>query len=65
METKMNNTDCPCKRTKCERHGNCNACQEHHHRECSRKPLTACEKAEKKEQKRTDKRRKRERLIPV
>lgn len=23
-------SDCPCKRTKCERHGQCKICREHH-----------------------------------
>lgn len=26
----MDNINCPCKRTKCERYGNCDACREHH-----------------------------------
>lgn len=36
-------SDCPCKRTKCERHGDCKACEEHH-RNSKRKVLTACER---------------------
>ena len=36
---------CPCKRKKCERHGNCDACRAHHH-DSSRKALTACERLE-------------------
>ena len=36
---------CPCKRKKCERHGNCDACRAHHH-DSSRKSLTACERLE-------------------
>ena len=34
---------CPCKRKKCERHGDCLACRAHNH-DTSRKPLTACER---------------------
>lgn len=36
------NENCPCKRTKCKRHKNCEACKEHHH--TVRKQLTACER---------------------
>ena len=38
---------CPCKRKKCERHGDCIACKSHHH-DTSQKPLTACEKVARK-----------------
>ena len=38
---------CPCKRTDCPRHGDCEACREHHHAS-DRKQLTRCEKPEKK-----------------
>ncbi|ERI66899.1 hypothetical protein HMPREF1548_05246 [Clostridium sp. KLE 1755] len=42
-EKDMENADCPCKRTKCIRYGNCDACREHHH--CpERNTLTACER---------------------
>ena len=41
---------CPCKRKKCERHGNCDACRAHHH-DSSRKPLTACARLEQKSSK--------------
>ena len=34
---------CPCKRVKCERHGDCAACRAHH-LASQRKPLTACER---------------------
>lgn len=34
---------CPCKRVKCERHGDCAACRAHHHAS-QRKPLTACKR---------------------
>ena len=37
--------DCPCKREKCKRHGNCAACREHHK---ERNKLPACERLEKK-----------------
>lgn len=33
---------CPCKRD-CERHGNCEACKEHHH-SWKRVPKTTCER---------------------
>lgn len=59
--TNMNNIDCPCKRTKCERHGNCAACREHHHDKNSKKPLTRCEKLKKKEEKREDREKRRQR----
>lgn len=52
----MINVDCPCKRTKCERHGDCEACREHHHTS-SGKPLTACDR---KEQRRAERIKKRE-----
>lgn len=35
--------NCPCKRIACERHGNCDACKEHHHRSV-KIPLTTCER---------------------
>ena len=34
---------CPCKRVRCERHGDCDACRAHH-QASPRKPLTACER---------------------
>ncbi len=34
---------CPCKRVKCERHGNCAACKQHHH-DSVKRPLTTCER---------------------
>lgn len=40
MEGKEDN--CPCKR-ECERHGDCNACKEHHHAS-KRYPLSTCER---------------------
>lgn len=58
---KMNNITCPCKRTKCERYGNCDECRAYHHNKNSGKTLTRCEKLENKEQKRAAKQRKRER----
>lgn len=57
----MNYIDCPCKRTECERHGNCDVCKAYHHGKTSGKSLTRCEKLEKKEEKRADRKRKRER----
>ena len=44
---------CPCKRTKCPRHGDCAACREHHHAS-ERKPLTRCEKLARKEQRQAE-----------
>ena len=38
---------CPCKRKKCERHGDCKSCMAHHHAS-ARKPMTACETYEQK-----------------
>lgn len=35
--------DCPCKREKCERHGNCSACREHH---SSKRRPPSCERME-------------------
>lgn len=29
----IENPDCPCKRLKCERHGDCTACRKHHSEE--------------------------------
>lgn len=44
------NESCPCKRTKCERHGDCSACKSHHH--ASKKiPLATCERLENKKTK--------------
>lgn len=40
----MNRIDCPCKRTECERHGNCDVCKAYHHGKTSGKSLTRCEK---------------------
>lgn len=46
---KSYSTVCPCKRTKCERHGNCSECMLHH-RNSNKQPLTACERKIKKEE---------------
>ena len=40
---------CPCKRTKCERHGNCAACRAHHR---EKGKMTKCERLAQKEQRR-------------
>lgn len=38
--------NCPCKRLKCERHGDCNACRAYHNSSISKRKLfPACEKA--------------------
>ncbi len=39
---------CPCKRTQCERHGNCAACKRHHYMP-NKKLLPACERIAAKE----------------
>lgn len=52
--------NCPCKRMKCERHGNCAACKEHHHNKNSKISLTRCEKLKKKEEKREDRKKRRQ-----
>lgn len=41
----MKNIDCPCKRTKCERYGNCDACREHHK---NKKSFAFCDRLKKK-----------------
>lgn len=38
--------DCPCKRTKCERHGQCDICREHH--KLKKKTLPYCERMKQK-----------------
>lgn len=43
------NEACPCKRIKCERHGNCKACREHHK---NKKMPNACDRIKLKEEKR-------------
>ena len=50
----MKRPDCPCKRMKCERYGDCDACGAYHHSH-ARKPLTRCEKLEQKAQRRAAK----------
>lgn len=47
----MNNIPCPCKRTKCVRHSNCEVCREHHK---NKKSLTFCDRLKKKEQRKAD-----------
>lgn len=42
-----NNTNCPCKRIKCKRHGDCATCREHHHAPERQSP-TNCERLRKK-----------------
>lgn len=49
MKATCQDIECPCKRKKCERYGNCNACKEHHHNS-ARKPMTACERLEAKKE---------------
>lgn len=46
MECILKNPDCPCKRMRCERHGDCAACREHHK---TKKCIIACERLAKKE----------------
>jgi len=40
------NINCPCKKIKCVRHGNCDACRENHLN--VKKSLPACERTDKK-----------------
>jgi len=40
------NESCPCKRKKCERHGNCDECRKHHAGSKRQLPV-ACEKGKK------------------
>lgn len=42
-ELAVKEVNCPCRRIKCERHGNCAACKEHHRKERNGQP-TACER---------------------
>lgn len=51
----MNPTHCPCKRLRCERHGNCEACRAHH----QGKSLPRCEKLAQKKQRPARRHRKR------
>lgn len=48
------NENCPCKRLKCERHGDCDACNEYH-RTVNTKYKTACERLRSKEEKKEKK----------
>ncbi len=50
------NKDCPCKRIKCERHGDCIACNEHHHTS-KKKPFTACDRIKQKEDRKQSRKR--------
>ena len=52
-ETVMEQESCPCRRVNCPRHGDCAACREYHHAS-GRKPLTRCEKLERKEQRKAE-----------
>lgn len=40
------NENCPCRRKRCERHGNCEECRKHH-AESKRQIPVACEKKKK------------------
>lgn len=46
----MKYEQCPCKRLKCERHGDCEACRKHHNTQ-KRKIRIACERIEAKKHK--------------
>lgn len=48
----LRDSDCPCKRTKCERHGNCLACREHHKTE--KKTPVSCERIRLKAERKTE-----------
>lgn len=50
MECCLRTADCPCKRTKCSRHGNCVACREHHGN--PKQNPTACERPPKRKRER-------------
>lgn len=54
MESK--NPNCPCKRIKCERHGDCTACKEHHHAS-AKIPLATCERMKAKEERKRERNR--------
>lgn len=43
----MINENCPCKKKKCERHGNCDECRKHHAKSKRQRP---CEKGKKEAQ---------------
>lgn len=42
----MENNQCPCRKKSCERHGNCDACREHHAKSKSKIPVY-CERQKK------------------
>lgn len=42
--------DCPCRRVHCERHGDCEACHDHHHAPGKKMP-TACARLRAKDEK--------------
>ena len=44
----MDYIECPCKKVKCDRYGNCDEYKKYHHNKNSRKSLTRCEKLKKK-----------------
>ena len=52
-----NNINCPCKRIKCERYGNCDECREHHN---NKKSLIFCDRIKKKERRKADRQIKRD-----
>lgn len=52
MDMEHERMDCPCKRVKCERHGNCDACKEHH--SVKKKYPPACERIRLKEEKKRE-----------
>ena len=49
---KEDEINCPCKRIKCERHGDCKACREHHNAK-KRKVIPACDRKRAKEEQRS------------
>ena len=55
----MDYIECPCKKVKCDRYGNCDECKKYHYNKNSRKSLTRCEKLKKKEQKKANRKNKR------
>lgn len=42
----MEDNECPCKKKKCERHGRCAECREHHANSKRQRPV-ACERTKK------------------
>lgn len=50
-EEVQHNENCPCKRIKCERHGDCAACRAHHTQK--KKYPSTCERLKRREEKKS------------